>query len=39
MPSEVMLEPGTDPIPRPSAVKLDSVESASLRVFVDRSFV
>ena len=34
--SEVLLEPGTDPVPRPSAVNLDSVESVSLAVLVDR---
>lgn len=34
--SEVVLEPGDDPIPRRSAVNLDSVESVSLAVLVDR---
>ena len=34
--SEVVLEPGTDPIPRPSAVNLDSVESVSLAMLVER---
>lgn len=34
--SEVVLEPGADPIPRRSAVNLDSVESVSLAVLVDR---
>lgn len=34
--SEVLLDPGTDPVPRPSAVNLDSVESVSLGVLVDR---
>lgn len=34
--SEVLLEPGADPVPRPSAVNLDSVESVSLAVLVDR---
>lgn len=34
--SEVLLEPGADPVPRPSAVNLDSVESVSLGVLVDR---
>lgn len=34
--SEVLLEPGTDPVPLPSAVNLDSVESVSLAVLVDR---
>ncbi len=36
LPSEVVLEPGVDPIPRESAVNLDSVESVSLGVLVDR---
>lgn len=36
LPSEVVLEPGTDPVPRPSAVNLDSIESVSLGVLVDR---
>ncbi|MCB1018247.1 MAG: type II toxin-antitoxin system PemK/MazF family toxin [Acidimicrobiales bacterium] len=34
--SEVVLEPGPDPVPRPSAVNLDSVESESVSVLVDR---
>jgi len=34
--SEVVLEPGEDPIPRRSAVNLDSVESVSIGVLVDR---
>jgi mRNA interferase MazF len=34
--SEVVLEPGDDPVPRRSAVNLDSVESVSLAVLVDR---
>lgn len=34
--SEVVLEPGADPISRRSAVNLDSVESVSLAVLVDR---
>jgi len=34
--SEVVLEPGEDPIPRRSALNLDSVESVSLGVLVDR---
>jgi len=34
--SEVLLEPDADPVPRPSAVNLDSVESVSLAVLVDR---
>jgi mRNA interferase MazF len=36
LPSEVLLEPGDDPVPRPSAVNLDSLESVSLGVLVDR---
>jgi mRNA interferase MazF len=36
LPSEVVLEPGDDPIPRRSAVNLDSVESVSLAVLVER---
>jgi mRNA interferase MazF len=36
IPSEVVLEPGEDPIPRPSAVNLDSVESVSVVVLVER---
>jgi mRNA interferase MazF len=34
--SEVVLEPGDDPIPRRSAVSLDSVESVSVAVLVGR---
>lgn len=34
--SEVVLDPGEDPIPRHSAVNLDSVESVSLAVLVER---
>jgi mRNA interferase MazF len=34
--SEVVLDPGNDPIPRRSAVNLDSVESVSLAVLVQR---
>lgn len=34
--SEVVLEPGDDPVPRRSAVNLDSVESVSLAVLVNR---
>ena len=34
--SEVVLEPGEDPIPRRSAVNLDSVESVSVGVLVER---
>ena len=36
LPSEVVLDPGDDPIPRPSAVNLDSVESVSVGVLVER---
>ena len=36
IPSEVPLEPGEDPIPRPSVVNLDSVESVSLGTLVER---
>jgi mRNA interferase MazF len=34
--SEVVLEPGDDPVPRRCAVNLDSVESACLGVLVER---
>lgn len=36
LPSEVLLEPGEDPIPRTSVVNLDSVESVSLATLVER---
>lgn len=36
LPSEVVLEPGDDPIPHRSAVNLDSVESVSIAVLVTR---
>jgi mRNA interferase MazF len=36
LPSEVVLEPGDDPIGRRSAVNLDSVESVAVAVLVDR---
>jgi len=36
LPSEVVLEPGDDPVPRRSAVNLDSVESVSVGVLVER---
>jgi mRNA interferase MazF len=36
LPSEVVLEPGEDPVPRASAVNLDSVKSVSVGVLVDR---
>jgi mRNA interferase MazF len=34
--SEVILEPGDDPIPRRSAVNLDSVESVAVALLVER---
>jgi mRNA interferase MazF len=34
--SEVVLEPGDDPVPRPCAINLDSVESVSVAVLVER---
>jgi mRNA interferase MazF len=34
--SEVILEPDTDPVPRRSAVNLDSLESVSIAVLVSR---
>jgi mRNA interferase MazF len=36
LPSEVVLEPGDDPVPSTTAVNLDSVESVSVGVLVDR---
>ena len=36
LPSEVVLDPGADPVPLVSAVNLDSVESVSVGVLVDR---
>ena len=36
LPSEVVLEPGGDPIGRRSAINLDSVESVSIATLVDR---
>ncbi len=36
LPSEVVLEPGDDPVPRRSAVNLDSVESVSVSLLVTR---
>jgi mRNA interferase MazF len=36
LPSEVVLEPGDDPIERRSAVNLDSVESVSVGLLVER---
>jgi mRNA interferase MazF len=34
--SEVLLEPGADPIPQLSVVNLDSIESVSIAVLIDR---
>ncbi|HET7684528.1 MAG TPA: type II toxin-antitoxin system PemK/MazF family toxin [Marmoricola sp.] len=34
--SEVVLEPGEDPVPLRSAVNLDSVESVSIAILVER---
>lgn len=34
--SEVLLEPAEDPVPLPSAVNLDSVESVSIGMLVER---
>ena len=34
--SEVLLEPGEDPVPRASVVNLDSVESVSIGTLVER---
>jgi mRNA interferase MazF len=36
IPSEVLLEPGADPVPRSSVVNLDSVESVSPATLVER---
>jgi len=36
LPSEVVLEPGDDPIPLTSAVNLDSLESVPLAILTDR---
>ena len=36
IPSEVLLEPGDDPVPLRSAVNLDSVESVSVAILVER---
>lgn len=36
IPSEVLLEPADDPVPLPSAVNLDSVESVSIGTLVER---
>jgi mRNA interferase MazF len=36
LPSEVTLEPDSDPIPRPSVVNLDSIESVSVGTLTSR---
>jgi mRNA interferase MazF len=36
LPSEVVLKPGHDPVPRRSAVNLDSVESVSVGLLTER---
>ena len=36
LPSEVVLEPGTDPVPRRCAVNLDSMESVAVAMLVTR---
>jgi mRNA interferase MazF len=36
LPSEVLLEPDDDPVPRRSAVNLDSLESVAVSVLVER---
>jgi mRNA interferase MazF len=36
LPSEVVLDPDDDPVPKHSVVNLDSVESVSIGVLVDR---
>jgi len=36
LPSEVVLEPGDDPVPLRSAVNLDSVESVAVSLLVER---
>ena len=36
LPSEVVLQPGEDPVPRRSAVNLDSVGSVSVALLVER---
>jgi mRNA interferase MazF len=36
LPSEVVLEPGDDPVPQRSAVNLDSVENVPVAVLVER---
>jgi mRNA interferase MazF len=34
--SEVVVEPGDDPVPRRSSINLDSIESISLAILVER---
>lgn len=36
IPSEVVLEPKEDPVPLPSAVNLDSIESVAVGTLVER---
>lgn len=36
LPSEVPLDPDSDPVPRPCAVNLDSVESVAVAILVTR---
>jgi mRNA interferase MazF len=36
LPSEVVLEPDVDPVPRRSAVNLDTIESVSVAVLLER---
>ncbi|MFN2320546.1 MAG: type II toxin-antitoxin system PemK/MazF family toxin [Dermatophilaceae bacterium] len=36
LPSEALLEPGDDPVPLRSVVNLDSVESVSIAILVER---
>ncbi|MHB1924971.1 MAG: type II toxin-antitoxin system PemK/MazF family toxin [Acidimicrobiales bacterium] len=36
LPSEVSLEPGADPVPRLAAINLDSIETVSVAVLVER---
>lgn len=36
LPSKVLLEPGDDPVPLRSAINLDSVESVSISILVER---
>lgn len=36
LPSEVVLEPGADPMPLPTAVNLDSIQDVSIGTLVER---